>query len=443
MLQLPKILNFPPKMLPLITRFNDFLFFLFHGGRSGGKSHSVGRFILYLGSKKKLRIICGREQQKSIDDSVYALLVDIINKYNLNYQICKDRLIERTTGTVVKFRGFFEQGKVNIKGLEGVDILWIDEAQAITQATLDYIIPTIRKQKARIIFTMNRLLKNDAVYKDFAKDPNCFCQKINYYDNPYNNADTYAKAEKCKQENPKKYSSVWLGNPEDDSDEFIFNANALDLCKQIKTRNVIAYPLRFMAVDLAGQGGDVCTLSLIDQLDETIYKEVKKIAWGDKNTLVTEGKIIHYYAEFKPDLLTVDADGLGYPIFCTLQQSIPDVIAFHGNGNSNQPHLLNARADGYHLFADYINNLRLGVTDENTLRQMEYIKREFSKTRKGLIKIQSKSDMKKEQGESPDYADSTMMNIHTIEYSSRLAIAKKCPQLTITPTKELTDEYGW
>lgn len=85
MLQLPKILNFPPKMLPLITRFNDFLFFLFHGGRSGGKSHSVGRFILYLGSKKKLRIICGREQQKSIDDSVYALLVDIISKYNLNY----------------------------------------------------------------------------------------------------------------------------------------------------------------------------------------------------------------------------------------------------------------------------------------------------------------------------------------------------------------------
>ena len=244
-------------------------------------------------------------------------------------------------------------------------------------------------------------------------------------------------------ENPKKYSSVWLGNPEDDSDEFIFNANALDLCKQIKTRNVIAYPLRFMAVDLAGQGGDVCTLSLIDQLDETIYKEVKKIAWGDKNTLVTEGKIIHYYAEFKPDLLTVDADGLGYPIFCTLQQSIPDVIAFRGNGNSNQPHLLNARADGYHLFADYINNLRLGVTDENTLRQMEYIKREFSKTRKGLIKIQSKSDMKKEQGESPDYADSTMMNIHTIEYSSHLAIAKKCPQLTITPKKELTDEYGW
>ena len=124
--------------------------------------------MLYLGEQRKLRIVCGREIQKNIEESVFTLMVDLIDKYDLDYEIYtttgKERIVHRRTGTIIRFRGFREQGSVSIKGMEGVDILWIDEAQSITKHTLDIIIPTIRKENRRIFFTMNRFLRDDPVY---------------------------------------------------------------------------------------------------------------------------------------------------------------------------------------------------------------------------------------------------------------------------------------
>lgn len=441
MIKLPEILNFPPKMLPLVLQFNNYTYFLFHGGRSGGKSHSVGRFLLYLASKKKLRIFCGREQQNSIEESVYTLLTSIIQKYNLPYLIKKDELICKTTGSVFRFRGFFERGAVNIKGLEDVDILWIDEAQAITQATLDVILPTIRKNKARIICTMNRERRNDPVFKEYAKDKNCLVQKINYFDNPYNNADTYAKADKCKQERPQDYLHIWLGEPIDESDDFVFSTAKLDICKNLKIVQSVSNPIKSMAVDLSGAGGDLCVANLIEQYSTAEYVQTRISAWNEKDTEITIGKIIHLYSVWQPDLLTVDADGMGYPIYCSLKQAIPDVIPFNGGEVSNLPNCINKRADGYLTASQWVNNKLIKITDDNVLRQFEYIKKEYSRSQKGKIKIQSKSDIKKEQNESPDYADSTMMNIYVLNYNSQIALEKKYP--TKTSTIYEPDEYGW
>ena len=144
----PEIIHIPEKLAPMITAFNTYEYFFAEGGRGGGKTQAVGRFLLYLGEQKKLRIVCGREIQKNIEESVFTLMVDLIDKYDLDYEIYtttgKERIVHRRTGTVIRFRGFREQGSVSIKGMEGVDILWIDEAQSITKHTLDIIIPTIR-----------------------------------------------------------------------------------------------------------------------------------------------------------------------------------------------------------------------------------------------------------------------------------------------------------
>lgn len=441
MIKLPEMIKLPSKMLPLILQFNDFLYFLFYGGRSGGKSHSVGRFLLYLGAKKKLRIFCGREQQNSIEDSVYTLLITIINKYKLPYDIYKDRIVCKTTGSVFRFRGFFERGAVNIKGLEDVDILWMDEAQAITQVTLDTILPTIRKNKSRIIFTMNRKRRNDPVFKEFAKDENCFCQKINYVDNPYNNEETIAKAEKCRINRPADFRHIWLGEPEDESDNFIFNVAKLDVVQNLKISRTATSPIKSMAVDLSGAGGDLCVANLIEQYTETEYQQTQVVSWGEKDTEITIGKIIYLYSQWKPDILTVDADGMGYPIFCSLRQSIPDIIPFNGGGKSNIPNCLNQRADGYIIASQWVNDKIIKITNQDVIRQFEYIRKEFSTAQKGKIKIQSKVDIKSEQGESPDFADSTMMNIYALNYKSHLAYDKKYPYYN--NSQNTVDEYGW
>ena len=108
-LNLPLILQVPPKLFPIITDFNDYLYFLLEGGRGSAKSHTVGRFLLYLGEQRKLRIVCGREIQANIEESVHALLSDLIAEHNLAYDIFKHEIRHKISGTVFKFKGFREQ----------------------------------------------------------------------------------------------------------------------------------------------------------------------------------------------------------------------------------------------------------------------------------------------------------------------------------------------
>ena len=182
---MPEILNIPQKLYPFILDFNNYSYFLLEGGRASGKTQSTARFLLYIAETRLVRICCGRELQNSINDSVKTVFLDLIEKYNLNFEIKKDSLINTKTNSTRFFKGFREQGKVSIKGLEGIDILWIDEAQSIAKATLDIIIPTIRKKNSKIIFTMNRYTRFDSVYIFCAKRADCLHIKVNYYDNPF------------------------------------------------------------------------------------------------------------------------------------------------------------------------------------------------------------------------------------------------------------------
>ena len=155
MIQLPEILDIPEKLISIITNINDYNYFLIEGGRGGGKSQSIARIILWIAEQRKVRICCGRETQAPISDSVHKIFNDLIENYNLNLSVKSNKIIHNLSGSSIIFKGFKEQGRVNIKGLEGIDILWIDEAQAISKSTLDIIVPTIRKKNSIVIFTMN------------------------------------------------------------------------------------------------------------------------------------------------------------------------------------------------------------------------------------------------------------------------------------------------
>ena len=212
-MELPEILQIPEKLLPILTKFNDYRYFLIEGGRGGGKSQGVGRLVLYLSEQKPLRIVCGREIQNSISESVYSLLTDLIFKHRLYFDVLASKITHKKTGTTINFRGFREQGVFNIQGMEGVDLLWIDESQAITKQTLDVLIPTIRKNKAKIFFTMNRYLENDPVYMAFLGRKDCLHIHINYNDNSYCTQALRTEAEECRLKSLKDYNHIWLGEP--------------------------------------------------------------------------------------------------------------------------------------------------------------------------------------------------------------------------------------
>ena len=86
MLQVPEMLRCPPKLYPVITEFNNHLYFLLEGGRGSGKTQVIARWILYIGEKRKIKVCCGREIQKSIENSVKSVFDGLVEKNNLNWK---------------------------------------------------------------------------------------------------------------------------------------------------------------------------------------------------------------------------------------------------------------------------------------------------------------------------------------------------------------------
>ena len=214
MIEIPKILNMPEKLLPFILKNNDYTYFLGEGGRGGGKSQGVARIFLYMAEQRKVRMVCGRETQNYISESVYSLLCDIIKTENLAFDILSTKITHKETGSTINFRGFRQQGAFNIQGMEGVDVLWIDEAQAITKQTLDVLIPTIlRNPNAKLFFTMNRHIEHDPVYEFLVGRPDCLHIHINYTDNPFCIEALKNEAAACKAKSEKDYLHIWMGEP--------------------------------------------------------------------------------------------------------------------------------------------------------------------------------------------------------------------------------------
>ena len=133
----PELLGIPPKLQKLFDDFNQYKIFIIEGGRGSAKSHTIARILLYIMQKRIARLVCGREIQATIEESVYTLFADLIAKYSLAYQVRKTRIRHLVSGSTIGFKGFRERGAVNIKGIEGADIVWVDEAQALTKPTLD------------------------------------------------------------------------------------------------------------------------------------------------------------------------------------------------------------------------------------------------------------------------------------------------------------------
>lgn len=422
-IKLPEMLNVPSKMLPVLLNFDKFNYHLAEGGRAGGKTHSVGRILLYIADKRKVRICCGRELMNSINESVKTLFDDIISTYNLNFISFDKKIVHRTNGSEIFFKGFREQGKVNIKGLEGIDILWIDEAEAITKPTLDVIIPTVRKKKSKVLFTMNRHTRFDSVYNFCIGRDDTQHININYYDNPYVDEKIIKEAEICKARNIGDYNHIWLGLPVAQAQDYLLGSDKIEAAKKLEFNKEIHPENSVMSVDLSASGGDLCVAKLLKQKSITGWQEEETITWSEADTDITKGKIINLYSKWQPSILIIDADGLGYPIYVSVKKVIKNAIGFRGAGKAKQLGSGNQRADGYIALKEFIENGWLKLTCENSSRQLEYLKRVYRPS--GLTFIQDKKDIRKEQGESPDFADALMMGVYALNFHTHLLVQEK------------------
>jgi phage terminase large subunit len=202
--------EFPLKLQPL---FKPSRYKVLYGGRGGAKSWGIARALLILGAKKPLRILCAREFQTSIKDSVHKLLGDQIVDLGLQsfYEIT-ERAIRGANGTEFFFTGL-KNNPTNIKSFEGVDICWCEEAQSISRMSWKILIPTIRKPGSEIWVSFNPELETDETYQRFVIHPpqDAILIKINYWDNPWFPEVLRMEMESLKALDHEAYMQVWEG----------------------------------------------------------------------------------------------------------------------------------------------------------------------------------------------------------------------------------------
>lgn len=209
MVKLPE-LQIPEVFAPLFTspkRKN-----ILYGGRGSAKSHTVARYCIIRSLERPMRILCTRELQKSIAESVHQLLSSCIETMGLSslFNIQRDRIVG-VNGSEFIFAGV-RQNTNEIKSMEAITICWVEEAQAMSQQSLDVLIPTIRAPGSILIFTFNPFKDSDPVYvMSQNPDEDTLVINANYIDNPFFPEELRKEMEHCKRTDYDKYLWVWEG----------------------------------------------------------------------------------------------------------------------------------------------------------------------------------------------------------------------------------------
>lgn len=194
------------------------------GGRGSGKSWGIADFLIFMSLKREVRILCVREIQNSIKQSVHKLLTDRINFYELDkfFQIT-DKTITGLNGSEFIFIGLYRNID-SVKSLEGIDYCWVEEAQSISERSLEVLIPTIRKPSSQIIFTYNPTNEDDPVHQKFTLADRDDTLKIqcNYSENPFFPDVLKDELEYDKQYDYDKYLHIWEGQCVTHSEDQIF-----------------------------------------------------------------------------------------------------------------------------------------------------------------------------------------------------------------------------
>jgi len=213
---LPKVISIPKEFKPLFS--DDWRECACYGGRYSMKSHTVARYLLIKARESKRRIGCFREFQNSIAESSHQLLADLIKEYDLqDFRVTDKAIVNTINGSDFIFRGL-HQNEQSVKSIEGIDIGWVEEAQTVSEKSIEVLTPTIRKQGSKIIYTYNRVEEEDPIHKRLVIEgrPNTLIINVNY-----DIAEKYGflpeavrlEIEDDKAKRQDLYKHKWLGEP--------------------------------------------------------------------------------------------------------------------------------------------------------------------------------------------------------------------------------------
>jgi phage terminase large subunit len=266
--------------------FTEHRYYVYYGGRGSAKSHSIARYLIIAALNQHLKILCTREIQSSIIESVHALLKAIITQYDLHkWFTIKNTEIETYNGSLFIFKGLAHNIEA-VKSTEGVDLCWIEEADKVSQNSWDILIPTIRKPNSKFIISFNPTHEDDPVYQMFVidKQPSSIVKKVNYSDNPHFPTVLMDELRHLRETDYERYLHVWEGELRTISDAQVFKGKYV--VKDFSSEGIEAF---YHGMDF-GFANDPSTVVRCFIRDKDLY--IDKEAYGHHIEMKDLGKLI-------------------------------------------------------------------------------------------------------------------------------------------------------
>lgn len=381
---------------------------LIEGGRYSLKSHTVARILLVRGMNAKQRVLCGREFQNSITESVHQLLADLIELYQMSeYKVIRDQIVNTRTGSDFIFKGVRHNAQ-SIKSIEGIDIFWGEEAQTFSKESIDIITPTVRKSGSQIIWTMNRLLELDPIYERIVINemPNTLHIKANYdVAEKYGwlPAEIKAEIEFDKNNNPELYTHKWLGQPVSQTATAIISR---ENTMQAMQRELEAEGAIEVGVDVARYGDDRSTFYKrkgLVQIERQIHTKLSLVELANRLEV--------FVGMNKEIMIKVDDTGVGGGLTDIMKERGYNVMPINFGAKPNDPDKYpNLISEAWFYVAEHINEMALDMDSD---LMMELTTRNWVMDSKGRRGVESKESYKKRGFRSPDLADGLILCFYT------------------------------
>jgi len=369
------------------------------GGRGSGKSWSIASLLMQQLSAEKHNLVCCREIQKSLDDSVYKLCVETIKRLKLGgWNVLRD-VLENENGSRVIFRGLKDLRAGNaIKSLEGYDRAWIEEAQSVSAESLQMLIPTIRMNGSEIWASYNPNTEEDAI-ESLKLREGAVVVKCNWNDNPWFTEKLAKDREADYKFNPDMARHIWEGEYLAQADNAVMSRIAVHEAMEREVDETGDYQI---AVDVARYGSDSSIISMRKGLKLKELKEYKNMS------LVELCGHIEVMAGNNHNMtIKVDETGVGGGVVDILQsRGYKNVIGIN----------FGSKPQDTDKFADLPSEMwcTFPISDVSLLNDSglfhELTDRRFSYDHKARRAVESKDSYKsRNNGKSPDKADSVLM----------------------------------
>lgn len=415
-----------------------------YGGRSSSKSWDAAGFAIFLAQSCRVRILCARQFQNKIEESVYSLLKIQIERFGLQSQfhVTDNKIVHKRTGSEFIFYGLWRHID-EIKSLEGIDILWIEEAHNLTEAQWTILEPTIRKEGSQIWVIFNPKLVSDFTYKRFVVNPppGTIKRKINYTENPFLSSTMRRIIDAARAEDHDTYAHIYLGEPSEDDDASIIKRSwimaAIDAHKAL---GLPASGSKRTGFDVADDGPDKCatiaahgSLAYASDLWKAREDELLKSCTRVWTSALASGSSITY------DSIGVGATaGAKFGELNRERREVVQYAKFNAGGAVFRPEAVysqnvrnrdmfaNIKAQAWWLVADRLRNTYNAVRNgasfdpadmifissdmanlDELVDELSTPKRDYDNA--GKVKVESKKDLDKRDVASPNLADAFIM----------------------------------